>query len=53
MTDRLHVAIGSALCGVPCKLHDNCYGKNRAVYDQSFVGRFLNVSMASDHVLGL
>ncbi len=34
-TDRLHVAIAAALCGVPCDLHDNTYGKNRAMFAAS------------------
>jgi exopolysaccharide biosynthesis predicted pyruvyltransferase EpsI len=34
-TDRLHVAIGCALLGRHCILHDNSYGKNKSVYDHS------------------
>ncbi|WP_170181977.1 polysaccharide pyruvyl transferase family protein [Phreatobacter stygius] len=34
-TDRLHVGIGSAMLGKPCKLHDNSYGKNREVFRHS------------------
>ncbi len=34
-TDRLHVAIASALLGKPCRLHDNSYGKNRVVFQHS------------------
>lgn len=34
-TDRLHVAIGASLLGIPTLLHDNNYGKNRAVYEHS------------------
>jgi predicted O-methyltransferase YrrM len=49
-TDRLHVAIGAALCGVQCELHDNLYGKNRAVYQHSLAGRFPQVTM-SDKIL--
>lgn len=44
VTDRLHVAIGAALLGTPCRLHDNSYGKNAAVYRHSLAGRFPNVS---------
>ena len=43
VTDRLHVAIGAALLGVPCRFHDNSYGKNEAVYRQSIAGRFSTV----------
>lgn len=42
-TDRLHVAIGAALLGTPCRFHDNSYGKNSAVYRQSLAGRFANI----------
>ena len=38
VTDRLHVAIGAALLGRPCELHDNSYNKNRLVYDFSLRG---------------
>jgi exopolysaccharide biosynthesis predicted pyruvyltransferase EpsI len=34
-TDRLHVAILAALLGKAVRLHDNAYGKNRVVYEQS------------------
>ena len=34
-TDRLHVAIGASLLGVPVTLHENSYFKNRAVYAHS------------------
>jgi len=34
-TDRLHVAILAALLGKAVRLHDNSYGKNRVVYEQS------------------
>ena len=36
-TDRLHVGIGSALMGTRCRLYDNSYGKNRAVFDYSLI----------------
>jgi exopolysaccharide biosynthesis predicted pyruvyltransferase EpsI len=39
-TDRLHVGIGAALLGKTCRLHDNSYGKNRAVYDHSIRNHF-------------
>lgn len=51
-TDRLHVAIGAALCSVQCELHDNIYGKNRAVYQQSLAGRFSNVTMSDEILTG-
>lgn len=35
VTDRLHVAIASALTGVECELLPNSYDKNSAVYQQS------------------
>ncbi|MBX6376407.1 MAG: polysaccharide pyruvyl transferase family protein [Acetobacteraceae bacterium] len=44
-TDRLHVAIGCALLGRECTLHDNSYGKNRVVYDHS-LRRFPSVTFA-------
>lgn len=46
VTDRLHVAIGAALLGVPCRFYDNSYGKNEAVYRQSLAGRFATVRFA-------
>jgi exopolysaccharide biosynthesis predicted pyruvyltransferase EpsI len=48
VTDRLHVAIGAALLGVPCRFHDNSYGKNEAVYRQSIAGRFSTVRFVRD-----
>lgn len=39
-TDRLHVAIGGSLLGIPVKLHENANGKNRAVYETSLRERF-------------
>lgn len=39
-TDRLHVAILAGLMGKETRLHDNSYGKNRAVYLHS-IRRFL------------
>lgn len=47
VTDRLHVAIGAALLGTPCRLHDNSYGKNAAVYRHSLAGRFPNVTFVA------
>jgi exopolysaccharide biosynthesis predicted pyruvyltransferase EpsI len=44
-TDRLHVGIGSVLTGTPCRLYDNSYGKNRAVFDHS-LGDFETISFA-------
>lgn len=35
VTDRLHVAIGSAMLNKPCRLYDNSYGKNKEVYRHS------------------
>jgi exopolysaccharide biosynthesis predicted pyruvyltransferase EpsI len=43
VTDRLHVAIATALLGKPCRLQDNSYGKNRAVYEHSIRGHFPRV----------
>ncbi len=42
-TDRLHVAIGAALLGTPCRFHDNTYGKNDGVWRHSIAGRFPNI----------
>jgi exopolysaccharide biosynthesis predicted pyruvyltransferase EpsI len=42
-TDRLHVGIAGALLGKRVLLHDNSYGKNRAVWEHSLAGRFPNV----------
>lgn len=39
-TDRLHVCIGALLLGKCVNFHDNAYGKNRAVYEQSMRGRY-------------
>jgi hypothetical protein len=42
-TNRLHVGIAGALLGKRVALHDNSYGKNRAVWEHSLAGRFANV----------
>lgn len=39
-TDRLHVCIVSLLLGKEVHFYDNSYGKNRAVYEQSMLGRY-------------
>lgn len=39
-TDRLHVAIAGGLLGIPTRLFDNSYGKNRAVHEASLRQRF-------------
>jgi exopolysaccharide biosynthesis predicted pyruvyltransferase EpsI len=45
-TDRLHVAILSAMLGKAVEMFDNSYGKNRSVYEYSLAGRFPNVTFA-------
>jgi exopolysaccharide biosynthesis predicted pyruvyltransferase EpsI len=50
VTDRLHVAIGAALLGVPCRFYDNSYGKNEAVYRRSMAGRFASVRFTPNSV---
>jgi len=42
-TDRLHVAIGGGLLGIPTVLHDNSYGKNRGVFEMTLATRFPTV----------
>ena len=42
------MALGAALLGVPCRLYDNSYGKNEAVYRYSLAGRFANVRLMRD-----
>lgn len=42
-TNRLHVGIVGALLGKRVVLHDNSYGKNRAVWEHSLAGRFPDV----------
>ena len=42
-TNRLHVAIMSAMLGLEVYFYDNSYGKNRDVYIHSMQGRFPNV----------
>lgn len=44
-TDRLHVAILSALLDKRVMLHDNSYGKNSAIYEHSMRERFPNVTL--------
>jgi exopolysaccharide biosynthesis predicted pyruvyltransferase EpsI len=39
-TDRLHVCIVSLLLGKEVHFFDNSYGKNRAVYERSMLGRY-------------
>jgi exopolysaccharide biosynthesis predicted pyruvyltransferase EpsI len=43
-TNRLHVAILSAMLGKQVNFHPNSYGKNRAVFENSMAGRFANVA---------
>lgn len=47
VTDRLHVAIGSALVGTECVLLPNSYDKNEAVYRYSLTG-FANVQFETE-----
>jgi exopolysaccharide biosynthesis predicted pyruvyltransferase EpsI len=42
-TNRLHVAIMGAMLGKTVNFYDNSYGKNSAVFQHSFEGRFENV----------
>jgi hypothetical protein len=42
------VAIAGALLGIDTTLHDNSYGKNRAVFELSLRGRFPTVTFAED-----
>lgn len=42
-TDRLHVAIFSAILGLDVEMHDNNYGKNHDIYVHSIQDRFDNV----------
>jgi exopolysaccharide biosynthesis predicted pyruvyltransferase EpsI len=39
-TDRLHVAIGGGLLGIPVLLSEDLYGKNKAVFETSLKQRF-------------
>lgn len=43
-TNRLHIAVLSALLGLPVDMRDNSYGKNRDIYDQSIKDYFDNVT---------
>ncbi|MGB7419743.1 MAG: polysaccharide pyruvyl transferase family protein [Erythrobacter sp.] len=43
-TDRLHIAILSALLGKSVDMYDNNYGKNLSVYEHSLAGRFPNIT---------
>jgi exopolysaccharide biosynthesis predicted pyruvyltransferase EpsI len=47
-TDRLHVAIGGSLLGIPVQLRDNANGKNRAVYETSLKERFPSLRFFSE-----
>jgi exopolysaccharide biosynthesis predicted pyruvyltransferase EpsI len=47
-TDRLHVAIGGSLLGIPVQLRDNANGKNRAVYETSLKERFPSLRFVSE-----
>jgi exopolysaccharide biosynthesis predicted pyruvyltransferase EpsI len=47
-TDRLHVAIGASLLGIPVRLYNNANGKNRAVYETSLKKRFPNLLFVSE-----
>lgn len=46
-TDRLHIAILSAILGLDVEMHDNNYGKNRDIYRNSMADRFNNVRFLS------
>lgn len=39
-TDRLHVSVAGSLLGKHVLMHDNSYGKNRAIYELSMRDRF-------------
>ena len=43
-TNRLHVSILAAFLGLDVRMHDNSYGKNRAIYEHSMAKHFDNVS---------
>ena len=47
-TDRLHVAIGGSLLGIPIRLHDDANGKNRAVYETSLKEKFPGLQFVSE-----
>lgn len=51
-TDRLHVAIASALLGKEVQFFANSYFKCRAVFEQSMAGRFPNVRWMGDAARG-
>ena len=46
VTDRLHVAIGASLLGKDVLIHDNDYGKNRALFELSMRDRFPRTKFA-------
>lgn len=46
-TNRLHIAVLSALVGLPVDMRDNSYGKNRDIHDHSIKGYFDNVTFHS------
>jgi exopolysaccharide biosynthesis predicted pyruvyltransferase EpsI len=52
-TDRLHVAIGAALVGTPCTLHDNSYGKNRAMYQHSLRSHFPQITFIEEEAVNV
>jgi exopolysaccharide biosynthesis predicted pyruvyltransferase EpsI len=47
-TNRLHVAILSAMLGKTVHMWDNSYGKNRDIFQHSLIGRFPNVCWQDD-----
>lgn len=42
-TDRLHTAVAGGLLEIPTTLHDNAYGKNRAVFEMTLEARFPSI----------
>lgn len=48
ITDRLHIAIMSAILGKTVYMYDNNYGKNRDVYEQSLANRFTNITFVDE-----
>lgn len=39
-TNRLHVGVAGGLLGIPTYLHDNIYGKNKAIYEATLKKKF-------------
>ena len=51
-TNRLHIAVLSAVLGRNLVMRDNSYGKNRGVYDHSMKDVFPDIAFQAEEAAG-